>query len=84
MDKRKPKFLGALKLAPAQSLDEMLIGIVQKAIIGVANRAKLCIKAECAVFKGRNLAGDGSVDMDTHHQSEEEPGESDGRDEWMS
>ena len=72
VDKRKPKCLDTLKLAIAQSLEEMPLEMVQKAILGLAMRAHLCIQAEGGVFKDRKLAGAEIVDMDIHHQSDEE------------
>ena len=72
MDKRKPKCLGALKLAIAQSLEGMPLEMAQKAILGLAKRAKLCIQAEGGVVKDRKLAGAEIGDMDIHHQSDEE------------
>ena len=64
-------------LATIQSVDETPLETVQKAILGLAKRAKLCIQAGGGVFKGRKLAGDGIVGADTQHQSDEEGPEGD-------
>ena len=72
LDKRKPRCEDTLMLAIIQSVEEMPLEMVQKAILGLAKRVKLCIQADGGVFKDRKLAGDGIVDVDIQHQSDEE------------
>ena len=77
MDKRKPRCEDSLVLAIIQSVDEAPLEMVQKAILGLAKRVKLCIQAGGGVFKDRKLADDGIVGVDIQHQSDEEDPEGD-------
>ena len=45
-DRKMPKFLDALKLAIAQSLEEAPPEMGKKEIAGVAQRFQICIQAE--------------------------------------